>query len=572
MEDGKLRIYSFFLQEHTAKEKADFLKNEYGTSGSYGGDFNKTYDSKGFLFSRGSISAPYAHVLLPWSKVAKYIDEYIADGRYMSQRELDHIPEYERDILAREVWSFYHNQPEEVPRPFPYGAQHDEAIKAIRPQLDEPERVTGIIEGMAAALDNTADFDRHYESMQKSFEDLTAYQNGSFSLFTPKGLTTGVVRPAEKETDHLFPPLDLPEPPAPPINEAAVYDLQLGVTVFIGTDEYEVYSFDDTKVVLRDLNAPLFTKDMPRDEFDRKLRENHLNDDLIKTADTSEPSTQEPEIDEDAELKDQIRDRLDWLGYMVSDELIEDGLEEYDNRGGDGDYKDIADFIERVFLTEEETPEREEGQPYIPKVGDRYEIDERVFIVDTVDTDFNEVKLRDVTFEGNVGFPIFRSETLDFMEQYDPIRQEPEPPTPAAEEPAERQQVATETITPAWEQAKRPSRTQTFEPHPEIPMSERHNYRITDDDLGVGGAKTKFRYNIEAIKTLQEIELENRFATPEEQEVLSRYVGWGGLQQAFDPDNTSWANEYLELNGLPDIPQRAYFIHPRIYACSATRL
>ena len=477
--DHKFRVYSFFLQGHTAKEKADFLKHEHGTSGSYSGDFNKSYDSNGFLFSRGSISTPYDKVLLPWSKVAKRIDEYIADGRYMSQRELDHIPEYEKGILAWGIYHFYQNQPEEVPRPYP-SAIYDvnDAEKVIRPQLDEPERVAEILEGMAAVLDNTADFDRHYESMRKFFEDLTAYHNGAFSLFAP-------AKPAEKEIP--IPPLDLPEPSAAPVNEAAVYDLQLGATVFIGTDEYELYSFDDTHVVLRDVNAPLFTKDMPRDEFDRKLRENHLNDDLIKTADTPDPKTPEPEIDENAELKDQIRDRLDWLGYMVSDELIEDGLEEYGNRGGDGDYKDVADFIERVFLSEDETPKQEEGQPYIPKVGDKYEIEGRMFIVDTVDPGIDKVSLRDVTFENGVGFPIFRSETLAFMEMYDPIQ--PEPQTPAREEPAEK-----ETITPSWEQTKRRSRTQTFDLHPEIPMSERHNYRITDDDLGVGGAKTKLQH------------------------------------------------------------------------------
>ncbi|MDR0294492.1 MAG: DEAD/DEAH box helicase family protein [Oscillospiraceae bacterium] len=107
--------------------------------------------------------------------------------------------------------------------------------------------------------------------------------------------------------------------------------------------------------------------------------------------------------------------------------------------------------------------------------------------------------------------------------------------------------------TPAWEKERatqRRSRTNVFDPHPEIPMSERHNYRITDDGLGAGGAKTKFRNNIEAIKTLQIIESENRFATPEEQEILSRYVGWGALQEAFDKEKSAWTNEYQELKDL----------------------
>ena len=74
------------------------------------------------------------------------------------------------------------------------------------------------------------------------------------------------------------------------------------------------------------------------------------------------------------------------------------------------------------------------------------------------------------------------------------------------------------------------------------------NFRITDDSLGEGGAKIKFRNNIEAINTLKNIEFDKRAATPQEQEILSRYVGWGGLPQAFDPNNKQWENEYFELN------------------------
>ena len=82
---------------------------------------------------------------------------------------------------------------------------------------------------------------------------------------------------------------------------------------------------------------------------------------------------------------------------------------------------------------------------------------------------------------------------------------------------------------------------------PEQPAAE--NFRITDDHLGEGGAKTKYGYNIAAIRTLKTIEAEGRTATPEEQETLSRYVGWGGIPQAFDPDNASWSKEYAELVG-----------------------
>jgi len=85
---------------------------------------------------------------------------------------------------------------------------------------------------------------------------------------------------------------------------------------------------------------------------------------------------------------------------------------------------------------------------------------------------------------------------------------------------------------------------------PKTPVSavKAVNFRITDEHIGEGGAKTKFRYNLDAINTLHDIEFEKRSATPDEQQILSRYVGWGGLPQAFDPDKAQWTNEYLELN------------------------
>ena len=82
---------------------------------------------------------------------------------------------------------------------------------------------------------------------------------------------------------------------------------------------------------------------------------------------------------------------------------------------------------------------------------------------------------------------------------------------------------------------------------PAVPVTDRHNFRITDDAIGVGGAKEKFRNNMAAINLLHELEIENRLATPEEQEVLSRYVGWGGLSMAFDEHNAAWAEEFKEL-------------------------
>lgn len=123
------------------------------------------------------------------------------------------------------------------------------------------------------------------------------------------------------------------------------------------------------------------------------------------------------------------------------------------------------------------------------------------------------MSLRDITFQNNVGFPINRVEKIGYIKKL--LEQE------KTELPPEEK---TETLA-----------------------TDRHNFRINDDAIGVGGAKEKFRNNMAAINLLHELEIENRLATPEEQEVLSRYVGWGGLSMAFDEHNAAWAEEFKEL-------------------------
>jgi len=103
-------------------------------------------------------------------------------------------------------------------------------------------------------------------------------------------------------------------------------------------------------------------------------------------------------------------------------------------------------------------------------------------------------------------------------------------------------------LTPAWEKPKPSSRIQTFDLHPEISLPDRHQYRITNDELGYGTPKEKFKRNMDAINVLQDCESENRYATPSEQEILAKYVGWGGLSNAFDDSKSAWSDEFAELS------------------------
>lgn len=213
--------------------------------------------------------------------------------------------------------------------------------------------------------------------------------------------------------------------------------------------------------------------------------------------------------------------------------------------GQDGQYYD-ADGIYQTFETEEEAQEyadtlnsaehivnlfaqkdaeREAGkeQPAEPTaddlIGTEVTIDNRRYLIESIGEISGDVSLRDITFQNKAGFPINRVEKIGYIRRL-------------------LEQVQPELL-PEKENANAPA-----------PSDDRRNFRITDDALGVGGAKEKFRRNMAAIHLLHDLQIENRLATPEEQETLSRYVGWGGLSMAFDERNAAWASEYQELKSV----------------------
>lgn len=164
-------------------------------------------------------------------------------------------------------------------------------------------------------------------------------------------------------------------------------------------------------------------------------------------------------------------------------------------------------------LNGSEAPAIETEQSTDDLIGREIIIDNRKYLIESIGKISGDVSLRDITFQNNVGFPINRVEKIEYIRKL--LEQE-------------------KTELPPKEKT-------------EAPAADRHNFRIIDDAIGVGGAKEKFRNNMAAINLLHELEIENRLATPEEQEVLSRYVGWGGLSMAFDEHNAAWAEEFKEL-------------------------
>ena len=164
-------------------------------------------------------------------------------------------------------------------------------------------------------------------------------------------------------------------------------------------------------------------------------------------------------------------------------------------------------------LNGSEAPAIETEQSTDDLIGREIIIDNRKYLIESIGKISGDVSLRDITFQNNVGFPINRVEKIGYIQKL--LEQE-------------------KTELPPKEKT-------------EAPAADRHNFRITDDAIGIGGAKEKFRNNMVAINLLHELEIENRLATPKEQEVLSRYVGWGGLSMAFDEHNAAWAEEFKEL-------------------------
>ena len=319
--EGKMRIYEQFEKSLSAKENADFLKNEYGWGGSYpviiGAGIDESHDGKGITITKG-IGKENPHITLSWSQVEKRIGELIRTDRYLNPKEKEHYPQWLESQEER------------------------------RAKIEETKRNREILSNAPPEQE---------------------------------------VEPTEKEPEEAEQPQDMQ------------YEYHLGDKVYIGASEYEILSVDDERVMLYDYDMPLFNKEFSRTEFDRKVRENPMNEHLI--------------------------------------------------------------------VKEEPAEERNEKEP--------------------------------------------------------------------------------EPVVPAWEQKKK---VKGFDLHPDVPMADRHTFNLRENEVETVGKKERFRRNIMAIQLLKKCQEENRFATPEEQIILSKYVGWGGLSEAFDENNSAWATEYLELSSV----------------------
>lgn len=534
-EDYRLAVYSFFVNHPDQKDREKYLKNYHGEySGYNGGNDNRTYTGKGLSFSHGSITEPYAKVELSWGKITKRIAEMISAGKFLSDADRAAMPDYEIGRLAREIHSFFYDTPDGYPKPFsqnPIGS-YWEGVQEVAEQLTDPARVEEIYQTMMLPLwEITAQDDRYYESRKTGLENMQAYRAGTYSVFN----LAQTLRPLTPGTE---PPALTAEPPSSELREIPVeekqtdpyHDLAAGILHFY--QEYDPYDYRDN-MELGDTDADAL-ESLEQQLHDAEKRKGIL-DTLQSYLDNTDP---EDEIAADLELF------MEQLQELAQEPATNDELEEAKqliNEYCMEVFEQEADFsnLSHVDLAFSSTSDSEHTiEIFADLTAFRlvYQVDGEI-VHEIACESLSELNgyLANLDFDEMVAHADDRYQQ-EHADRGELAEQEPEP-----KEPAEKEQSA--VLAPPKPKRERVVFTTL---HPEIPADQRRNFHITDPELGHGTRSEKYAANVAAIRTLKQIEAEERLATPEEQEILSRYVGWGGLADCFDERH----GKYLELKSL----------------------
>ena len=353
---------------------------------------------------------------------------------------------------------------------------------------------------------------------------------------------------------------------APPQTETqtneqeARYEYHLGDSVYIGASEYEILSFDESRVMLYDTQMPLFNKELTREEFDRKVRENPMNDHL-KVLDT--PAEEERSDDKPAPFDINEYDDPDYyeqrqLAEQEAQEQKEAGLGEYLNPEKEETDPNTTPIGEIDYFFHRPEAEEYEAIYYNPDAvaGGQFVIlhlpydliAEAKGKTETAEDFFDFLDGHAYTELIDLGTPEYAEMLIEYAEPMPDFIGRSEETMLALTERSSREIPEQETapLVSKWEQTKK-QKVKGFDLHPDIPMSERNTFDLKANPVETVGKKERFRRNIMAIQLLKKCQEENRFATPDEQIILSKYVGWGGIPEAFDENNSAWGTEYLEL-------------------------
>ena len=504
--DGKYRIYEQYLKQETHEANVAFLKDEYGIGGAYpavpGRQLDENHDGKGIKISRGSIMHPDAEVLLSWKKIEKRIGELIATDQYLSQAEKEHYPAYRAEAEARRGRSAISDEFRSIVYDYnDYVTQLGEEDKKLNLYyLSSCWGAFSVGDKRMYARTSDGDFilPMMREAMNTIIADNTHLTERCEAMLT--ALNSDLARPLEPSYDELNPP---PEP-------EKEYRFSLGDTVYLGTHEYEVLSFDEHEVVLYDTQFPLFNKTMTRGEFEDRLKENPLNDHLLH-------AVEEPQIEATDET-------------AVAVEEPEESVES----GPFIDHYYVVEDLSAAPLSVTEYPDREEAlEAYF------------ALPVDTMKA-FGVVNTKELP--GSLDFIQCRDGKDTLIEDYaktdDDSWRNPEIEG-LVDQLKEKLAERDKPIAPP-PQKRRGGKVTPHVLLPEINTDYRTNFRIERDDIGVGTPLERFHHNRMAIQLLKKLEDEHRLADTNEQRILADYVGWGGLSDYFKEDNP----HYQELKEL----------------------
>ncbi len=288
-----------------------------------------------------------------------------------------------------------------------------------------------------------------------------------------------------------------------------LYHFKAGDVFYIGEKGFTIIAINNEKMSIYDNEFPLYQETVEIKSIIERIAENPVNDYLKEDRPIEEQSATKEQENIDISFNNWLDTFIDEKGISL-DDIFE--IEE----NGEHHIFEIGNIVENIKATS-------------PK--EQAEIKDMLVKIDFHNGDV-------IDYFKHLAKALIINEREQIQEQHEEETQKQE------------ENAVNEEIAKRLTNANRNRNIEYFDLHPEIPTEERNNFKIKDDLLGVGTAKEKFKNNVEAIKILKLCEEQNRYATPEEQIVLSKYVGWGGLKSVFEQDNNSWSNEYSELKDL----------------------
>ena len=569
-EDSKLRIWQIYQMQPDRKLRAKALAKEYapygpgGSSHTYldGSSGWLDHDSKGLTFEH---YPDHRKTLLRWDRVEKYIDLMIQSDRYLTDKEKEHYTppspvsaKPDADLthaknLIREFCQEEYDSEPDFSNLSKIGIAYTHATDE-----DIPIQVNVDLVGYRVEryLGEVLIDERQYESL----EDLTETELEALDF-------SELVSVTDEELEHYHSKAD-ERPALLPLDAATEYNALKeqypdALVGFEQNGQFEFYG-EDARKVCELLGGKLLEKEtalgtvpvigFPRDQWAYRAKQLWQRGETVYLAGLNEDGTH-------YQTKYLRREDYLPLGAIVHMEGRSFRVDTVNFDKGSVTLQDVALAEMRIPVFREEplalVRELYEEQDMMESPLPDYKVGDNVVVelpTRTIEGKVGYVGETDVRIDTSAQGQSWDNEVINKRQFEDSLRQNEQVTTQPDDT------VKTVAIYPAEENrmpydiviqtigSKSPA-LDAVEPERST-LELAGNFRITDDDLGVGGPKQKYARNIEAIRTLFRLEEEHRGATAEEQQVLSQYVGWGGLADAFDPGKDNWAKEYAELKGL----------------------